>query len=65
MRTNIEIDDELLKQALAATGARTKKDAVQLGLETLVRIHRQRSIRALRGTLHWDGDLDGSRTDQP
>lgn len=57
MRTNIDIDDELLAAAQAATGASTKKDTVRLGLELLVRLDRQRSLRSLRGALPWDDDL--------
>ncbi len=65
MRTNIDIDDELMAAALAATGAATKKEAVHLGLEALLRRERQRSVRQLRGTLTWDGDLEATRTDAP
>lgn len=61
MRTNIDIDDELLAAAQAATGAATKKETVQLGLELLVRLDRQRGLRALRGALPWDDDLDRMR----
>lgn len=64
MRTNIDIDDELLAAAQSATGATTKKETVQLGLELLVRLDRQRSLRALRGALPWDGDLDALRSDE-
>lgn len=63
MRTNIDIDDGLLAQAQAATGAKTKKDTVQLGLELLVRLGRQAAVRELRGEVHWDGDLDELRRD--
>jgi Arc/MetJ family transcription regulator len=63
MRTNIEIDDELLAEAQAVTGASTKKEAVRLGLETLVRLGRQAQLRRLRGQLYWEGDLDAMRRD--
>lgn len=63
MRTNIDIDDDLLRAALAATDATTKKDVVRLGLQALVTFHEQRRIRALRGQLTWTGDLDDARTD--
>ncbi len=63
MRTNIEIDDALLAEAQAATGATTKREAVQLGLETLVRLGRQSRLRELRGSAHWDGNLDELRRD--
>lgn len=62
MRTNIEIDEALMREALAATGLKTKKDAVELGLKTLVRLQQQAEIRKYKGRLDWDGDLDDMRT---
>ena len=62
MRTNIEIDDSLMADALKATGLSTKKEAVELGLKALIKLHKQASIRALRGKLKWEGDLDEMRT---
>ncbi len=64
MRTNIVIDDQLMTDALAATGARTKREAVELGLRTLVRIARQAQVRSLRGKLAWEGDLASMRRDK-
>ncbi len=61
MRTNIEIDDMLMADALKATGLKTKKEAVELGLKALIKLKRQGSIRALRGKLKWDGDLNEMR----
>ena len=61
MRTNIVIDDALMKDALRATGVKTKKEAVELGLQTLVRLNRQAAIKNFRGKLAWDGDLRESR----
>lgn len=61
MRTNIEIDDELMNDALEATGARTKKEAIELGLKALIRIKKQRGIKDLKGKLSWTGDLDDMR----
>jgi Arc/MetJ family transcription regulator len=63
VRTNIDIDDRLLADAMAATGARTKKEAVELGLATLVRLKQQERIRGFRGKLRWQDDLDRMRTD--
>ncbi len=61
MRTNIEIDDELLSQAMAATGLSTKRATVEEGLRTLVRLRRQvEAFAALKG-LGWEGDLDEMR----
>lgn len=61
MRTNIEIDDKLLADAMRATGARTKREAVELGLAALVRLQRQERLRKYRGKLRWKGDLDEMR----
>jgi len=63
MRTNIVIDDALMAEALALTGIRTKREAVEEGLRLLVKMARQERIRSVRGKLHWDGDLDAMRTD--
>ena len=62
MRTNIEIDDSLMADALKATGLSTKKEAVELGLKTLIKLNKQASIRALRGKLKWEGNLDEMRS---
>ena len=64
MRTNIVIDDALMREALEATGAKTKREAVELGLRTLVRLRAQERGRTLRGRLRWEGDLDAMRTDR-
>lgn len=63
MRTNIVIDDALMRQAMQASGARSKREAVELGLRTLVRLQQQGEIRAFRGRLRWDGDLEAQRLD--
>ena len=64
MRTNIVIDDALMNEVLKATGLKTKREAVELGLKTLLRLKKQERIRAFRGELPWDGDLDAMRTDR-
>lgn len=61
MRTNIDIEDVLMAQALAATGLPTKRAAVEEGLRLLVKLKRQEAVRGLRGTIDWQGDLDESR----
>lgn len=61
MRTNIVIDDQLKERALAASGCRTKREAVEEGLRLLVRLKEQERIRAARGKLPGDGDLDAMR----
>lgn len=63
MRTNIEIDDKLMKETLRATGLKTKREAVELALQTLLRLRRQEKARKLRGKLHWEGDLEAMRLD--
>ena len=62
MRTNIVID--LMKDTLRATGLKTKREAVELGLRTLLRLRQQAAIRRLRGKLDRQGDLDALRTDK-
>lgn len=59
------IDDSLMARAMRLSGAATKREAVQQGLELLVRIKRQQKIRSLRGKLHWEGNLDEMRRDTP
>jgi len=61
MRTNIEIDDRLMRQALRSSGARTKRATVEAGLRLLVQVRRQAGIRRLRGKVRWEGDLHESR----
>jgi Arc/MetJ family transcription regulator len=65
MRTNIEIDDKLMAQAIKLTGLPTKRAVVEEGLQLLVRVRKQaRALKALRG-LGWEGDLDNMRQDRP
>lgn len=63
MRTNIVIDDKLMADTLRATGAKTKREVVELGLRTLLRLRQQEEIRRFRGKLNWQGDLEAMRTD--
>ena len=61
MRTNIDLDDALITEAIRATGAKTKKAAVEEGLRLLVRLADQkRAVEDMTG-LGWQGDLDASR----
>jgi Arc/MetJ family transcription regulator len=64
VRTNIVIDDELMADALRVSGAKTKREAVELGLKILVRLRQQSEIKRYRGKLAWTGDLDAMRTDK-
>ncbi len=63
MRTNIEIDDKLMRDTLRITGLKTKREAVELGLRTLVRLRQQEQIKRFRGKFKWQGDLQAMRTD--
>lgn len=63
MRTNIVIDDNLMNDALKLTGVKTKREAVELGLRTLIKLKKQENIRRFRGKLQWSGDLDEMRKD--
>ena len=64
MRTNIEIDDKLMKQSLKATGLKTKKEVVDLALRELLRLRRQRDVLNLWGKVNWQGDLEEMRLDK-
>ena len=61
MRTNIDIDDDLMREAMDASGAATKRSAVEQGLRLLIDVRGQRAIRRLRGKVTWTGDLNASR----
>ena len=61
MRTNIVIDDKLMANVLKLTGLRTKREAVELGLKTLIKLKQQEQIRQLKGKLPWQSDLEELR----
>jgi Arc/MetJ family transcription regulator len=61
MRTNIVLDESLVEQARRLTGIKTKKDLIHEALRTLIRLRQQTEVRALRGKLHWEGDLAALR----
>ena len=61
MRTNVVLDDSLVEQAKRLTGIKTKREVIHEALRTLVRLREQGEVRALRGKLHWEGDLAGLR----
>jgi len=61
MRTNIEIDDRLMRQAMRSSGARTKKATVEEALRLLIQTRAQGVIRRLRGKVEWEGNLEESR----
>lgn len=61
MRTNIEIDDRLIRQAMKRSGSRANRATVEAALRLLVKTHSQTAIRRLNGKVHWEGNLDDSR----
>ena len=61
MRTNIDIDDRLMRQAMRSSRSPTKRAAVEEGLRLLIQTRAQASIRRLRGKIRWNGDLHKSR----
>ncbi len=68
MRTNIVLDDELVKRAQRLTGIKTKRELINKALQTLVQLQEQSEILSLRGKLPWEGDLEsmrGNRFDDP
>ncbi len=64
MRTNIEIDDRLMKDMLRVTGLKTKREAVEFGMRTVLNLRKQAEIRKYRGKLSWKGNLNDMRTDK-
>ena len=62
MRTNIDIDDYLMNEAMELSGHKTKKETVEDALNLLIQIKRQEAIREFRGKLKWEGDADDLRT---
>jgi len=64
VRTNIVIDDKLMRDVLRTTGMKTKREAVEEGLRILLRLKNQEEIRKARGKLVWSGNLDEMRTDR-
>lgn len=61
MRTNIEIDDQLMRQAMRSSGVSTKRGTVEAALRLLVETHGQAAIRRLKGKVRWEGNLQESR----
>ena len=61
MRTNIVLDDKLIKRAQKLTGIKTKREVVHEALRTLVLMREQGEIRSLRGKLKWEGNLHEMR----
>ncbi len=64
MRTNVVIDDTLMRSALELSGYKTKKETIEAGLKLLVELGQQAKIRKYRGKLRWVDDLDQVRRDK-
>lgn len=65
MRTNIEIDEDLVRELMAVTGAKTKRQVVDNALRADLKWRKAvRDIRSLRGNFEWEGDLDAMRRDK-
>jgi Arc/MetJ family transcription regulator len=62
MRTNIEIDDDLMNEAMRRAKTKTKRETVEEALRMLIKVKRQTGIRKLRGKIHWEGNLDELRS---
>ena len=63
MRTNIVIEESLMKEAMTLSGIKTKKETVEAGLKLLVQLKKQERLKSLRGKLKWEGDLEAMRLD--
>lgn len=62
MRTNIDIDDNLLEEAIKLTGLKSKKEMVNRALEEIIKAEKIKKLRSLRGKVNWEGNLDEMRT---
>ena len=61
MRTNVVLDESLVERAKQLTGIKTTRAVIEEALRFLIQMQEQGEVRALRGRLHWEGDLDASR----
>lgn len=64
MRTNIDIDDELLQNAMKSGDFKTKRELVETGLRFIIMLSKQKNIRKLKGKVNWSGNLSEMRTDK-
>jgi len=64
MRTNVVLDDDLVRSALSLSGFKTKKKAIEEGLKLLIQLNRQKRVKSFRGKLKWAGNLNKMRTDK-
>lgn len=64
MRTNVVLDDDLVRSALSLSGFKTKKKAIEEGLKLLIQLNRQKRVKSFRGKLRWAGNLNKVRKDK-
>jgi Arc/MetJ family transcription regulator len=64
MRTHIMIDDELMSDVLKLTGIKSKREAVEKVLRTLLALKQQEKIKQFKGALNWEGDLEQMRSNE-
>ena len=64
MRTNVVLDDDLVRSALSLSGFKTKKKAIEEGLKLLIQLNRQKRVKSFRGKLKWAGNLNKMRADK-
>jgi Arc/MetJ family transcription regulator len=62
MRTNIDLDDQLINKALKYSRLSTKKDVVNSALKDFVEKHAKLEMLKMRGSVAWEGDLEEMRT---
>ncbi len=62
MRTNIVLDEKLIREAPKLTALPTKKAVVDEALRALIRLKKQETMLSLRGKIRWRGDLNALRT---
>lgn len=63
MRTNVVIDDGLMRRVMESGGYKTKRMAIEEALKLLLQVKSQERIRAMKGRIRWEGDLDKMRRD--
>jgi Arc/MetJ family transcription regulator len=61
MRTNIDIDDKLMEEAMKVSKLKSKKELVNHALEELIRLNKRKKMLSLFGKVRWEGNLDEMR----
>ncbi len=65
MRTNIDLDEDLLKEFKSLSKSKTKREAVNKALEEGIRMYKRRELMKMEGKIVWEGDLAEMRTYDP